>query len=72
MGIDIDKTFAALRERLQQVNDIERAAAVLGWDQATYMPAGGAAARGRQMAILGSLAHEHFTDPEVGRWLDAL
>ncbi len=72
MGIDIDKTFAALRERLQQVNDIERAAAVLGWDQATYMPAGGAAARGRQMAILGSLAHERFTDPEVGRWLDAL
>jgi carboxypeptidase Taq len=70
--MEIERSLANLRERLQQVNDLERAAAVLAWDQATYMPAGGAAARGRQLAVLGALAHERFTDPEVGRLLDAL
>ncbi|MCX6019835.1 MAG: carboxypeptidase M32 [Chloroflexi bacterium] len=69
---DAKAGLVQLRERLQQVNDIERAAAVLSWDQATYMPPGGAAARGRQMAVLGSLAHERFTDPVVGTLLDAL
>ncbi|MEP7358928.1 MAG: carboxypeptidase M32, partial [Anaerolineales bacterium] len=29
-------------------------------------------ARGRQMSILARLAHEKFTDPEIGRLLDAL
>jgi carboxypeptidase Taq len=46
--------------------------AVLGWDQTTYMPAGGAPARGRQQATLGRIAHEMFTDPAIGRLLDDL
>lgn len=59
-----------LKTRLHTINDIESAAAVLQWDQSTGMPPGGAAARGRQLATLGRLAHEHFTDPAVGRLLD--
>jgi carboxypeptidase Taq len=46
--------------------------AVLGWDQATYMPPGGAVARARQGALLSRLAHERFTDPALGRLLDEL
>lgn len=61
-----------LKNRLAEVSDLNAASAVLGWDQATYMPAGGAEARGRQMATLGSLAQTKFTDAEVGRLLDAL
>ena len=45
---------------------------MLDWDQATYMPSGGAAARGRQGATLGRLAHEKSVDPALGRLLDAL
>ena len=45
---------------------------MLGWDQATYMPPGGAAARARQGATLSRLAHERFTDPALGRLLDEL
>jgi carboxypeptidase Taq len=45
---------------------------VLGWDQATYMPPGGAAARARQGATLSRLAHEKFVDPALGRLLDQL
>jgi carboxypeptidase Taq len=36
------------------------------------MPARGAAVRAEQLATLGKIAHEKFTDPEVGRLLDEL
>ena len=61
-----------LRARLAEVDDLKSAAALLHWDQATYMPPGGAAARGRQSATLSRLAHEKFTDARVGQLLDAL
>jgi carboxypeptidase Taq len=61
-----------LKSRLLEVNDLNAAAAVLNWDQATYMPAGGAAARARQNATLHRLAHERLVDPSVGKLLDAL
>jgi carboxypeptidase Taq len=61
-----------LRQQLYEVADLNSAAAVLNWDMSTYMPPGGAPARGRALATLGRLAHEKFTDPEVGRLLDAL
>ncbi len=68
----VEKRLAALKERLAEVADLEAASAVLGWDQATYMPRGGAGARGAQSATLDRLAHEKFTDPDIGRLLDAL
>lgn len=57
---------------LREVADLEAAAAVLEWDQMTYMPDGGAEARGRQLAVLSELAHQKATAPEIGRLLDAL
>ena len=68
----MEQKFAELKARLVAINDLESAAAVLGWDQATYMPPGGARSRARQLATLGRLAHEQFTDPAIGRLLDAL
>ncbi len=64
--------FADLRARLLEISDLNRANAVLGWDQSTYMPSGGGAARGRQQALLGRLSHERFTDKAVGCLLDRL
>ncbi len=64
--------FRDLKARLGEVSNLRRAAAVLSWDQTTYMPRGGAAARGRQLATLQRLAHERFTDPAVGLLLDEL
>jgi carboxypeptidase Taq len=43
--------------------------ALLGWDEQTYMPAGGALHRGSQMALLAGLHHEWATDPKVGELL---
>ena len=64
--------FQQLKTRLLEVNDISSAAGLLYWDQSTYMPPGGAPARARQTATLRRLAHEKFSDPEIGRLLDAL
>lgn len=61
-----------LKRRLLEVDDLESASSLLNWDQSTYMPPGGATARGRQLATLGELAHQKRTDPEIGRLLDAL
>ena len=65
------KSLAELKQVLFEVYDLKHAAALLSWDQTTYMPPGGAPARGRQMALLSRLAHERFTDAAVGRLIDA-
>jgi len=61
-----------LKTILAEVADLNNAAALLGWDQQTYMPPGGAAARGNQLATLGKIAHVRFTSEEVGRLLEDL
>ena len=68
----MEQKLQELKTRLLEVNDLNSANALLSWDQTTYMPPGGAAARGRQMATLGRLAHEKFTDPAIGKLLDDL
>ena len=42
--------LGALRERLAELADLHGAAALLSWDQNTYMPPGGADARAEQLA----------------------
>lgn len=64
--------LAELKLRLEHVADLQGTAALLGWDQATYMPAGGSETRGRQLATVARLAHEAFVDPAVGSLLDRL
>ena len=65
-------TYEELRTRLSEISDLRGAIAVLSWDQSTYMPQGGAEARGRQLATLEQLAHEKFTAPAIGVLLDEL
>jgi carboxypeptidase Taq len=64
--------LAELRHRLAEIGDLGSAGALLGWDQATYMPGRGISARSRQSALLHRLAHEKATDPALGRLLDEL
>lgn len=61
-----------LKHRLSEINDIESVVSLLNWDQATYMPTGGALARGRQIATLKQIAHQKFTDPALGQLLEDL
>jgi carboxypeptidase Taq len=68
----MEKKLEQLRAILADISDLTYAAALLGWDQQTYMPPGGAEARGNQLALLGRLVHERATSPELGKLLDEL
>lgn len=68
----MENKFEELRNRLTEIDDLNASAALLYWDQSTYMPPGGAPARGRQLATLGRLAHEKLIDEALGRLLDDL
>jgi carboxypeptidase Taq len=61
-----------LKTRLGEIRDLNHASALLGWDQQTYMPPGGAAARAEQLATLQKTAHAWFIADEIGELLEAL
>jgi carboxypeptidase Taq len=67
-----EQLLAELKHRLREISDLNATGDVLSWDQATYMPAGGADARGRQRAMLCRLAHVRAVAPALGRLIDAL
>jgi len=62
-------SLTALKCRLADVHHLHTAAAVLDWDQQTYMPPGGVEARAEQKAVLSRLAHTLFTADETGALL---
>jgi carboxypeptidase Taq len=68
----LEAKLANLKNRMQEYMDLRWAAALLSWDQATYMPPEGASGRGRQMALLTRISFEKLGDPEVGKLLDEL
>jgi carboxypeptidase Taq len=61
-----------LRVRLGEISDFNAAAAVLRWDQQTYMPPAGAEARATQLATLSKTAHARLTSDEIGALLEDL
>ncbi|MCL4826993.1 MAG: carboxypeptidase M32 [Caldilinea sp.] len=75
-GVNVDaqlqEKWKELKARWQEIYDLTGVSALLNWDQTTYMPPAGAAARSRQLALLERLAHERRTDPAIGRLLDEL
>jgi carboxypeptidase Taq len=68
MSAKLDRLKAIVGE----ISDVRSAAGLLGWDQQTYMPAGGNAARGQHLATLGKISHELVTSDEVGKLLSDL
>jgi carboxypeptidase Taq len=69
------KTVDALTARLLEIQRINSAAALLSWDQETYMPAGGGEARAEQISTLQGIAHQKLVSPEIERllttWVDS-
>ncbi|HLT78851.1 MAG TPA: carboxypeptidase M32 [Ferrovibrio sp.] len=60
------KSYRALEQRFRRIAAVNGALAVLGWDQSTMMPEGGAKVRAEQMAVLSVVRHEWITDPAIG------
>src|SRR6266481_3364331 len=67
-----DSAYFELIRRIRDAGVLASCAGLLGWDERTYMPRGGAAHRGEQMALLARLGHEMLTDPRVGEALAAI
>jgi carboxypeptidase Taq len=59
-----------LKDILGEVSDVNRAGAVLAWDQETNMPPRGIANRADQLTTLRRIGHVRFTADEVGGLLD--
>ena len=68
----MEEKMQQLRNILAEISDLNNSSSLLGWDQQTYMPPGGAEGRGNQLALLGRLAHERGTSPELGKLLEEL
>lgn len=65
-------TYSAYKESMRKIADVQFAAAVLNWDQETYMPQKGAEFRAQQLSTLAGIAHELATDKELGNLLGTL
>lgn len=56
---------------LREVSELHAALGILGWDEQTMLPAGAAAARGRQKAALAGVAHEKAASPALAQAIAA-
>ncbi|MFC1997897.1 carboxypeptidase M32 [Chloroflexota bacterium] len=61
-----------LKTTLNEIADLEAAAALMGWDQQVNMPPDGAEARGNQLATVQKLIHQKSITPEMGQLIEDL
>ena len=62
--------YTKLMERVKDVARLRAVHELLDWDQETYMPKNGVAARAEQSALIAGLAHEHLVSDETRSLLD--
>ncbi|HWD64329.1 MAG TPA: carboxypeptidase M32 [Solirubrobacteraceae bacterium] len=55
---------------MAELEDLRNASAVLGWDQQTMMPPGGAPQRSETLATLQRIRHERFISEDTGRLIE--
>ncbi len=66
---DVKSTYQRLIAEVKQIALLGSCAGVLGWDEQTYMPKGGARHRAEQLALLVGMVHARATAPQIGDWL---
>jgi carboxypeptidase Taq len=65
----VEEKLRELKTRLGEIEDLKAAANVLEWDQMTYMPSGGTAARAEQLATLRKTATTGYLTENSSRSL---
>jgi len=68
----LEEKLQQLKTTLGEISDLVHISELLGWDQQTYMPPGGAEGRGAQLAAINTIIHQKFTSAEIGQLLEAL
>jgi carboxypeptidase Taq len=61
--------YSELLRRTRELSYLASTSSLLGWDEQTFMPEGGAVHRSAQMGLLAGLHHERATDPKFGELL---
>jgi carboxypeptidase Taq len=64
--------YETLEARFREINDLEHAAAILSWDEATMMPPESGDARAAALATLAGVMHEKMTAPDTGDLIQQL
>ena len=59
-------SYQILEARFREIAHLNHAEAMLGWDEAVIMPAGGGDARGQALATLAGVIHERLAAPDMG------
>ncbi|MDR2535383.1 MAG: carboxypeptidase M32 [Treponema sp.] len=68
----LDENLENLHAIDREYRHLEKAVAVLQWDQETYLPSKGVEERAEQLAVLQRIAHERLASTETGRLLKDL
>jgi len=63
--------YEKLRTRAKEIALVDSAAALLNWDEETYMPRKALPFRAEQLAFFSGWSHRQFTALEVGDWIKA-
>jgi len=64
--------YEELVRRSRERSLLASCSSLLSWDEQTYLPRGGAAYRGDQMALLAGLHHQRGTDPRIGELIETV
>ena len=66
------KSYKDLLERLREITHLNHASAVLNYDRQVFMPQNDRpqSSRGKQLAVLATIAHQKSTDPIIGQLIE--
>jgi len=67
-----EQAYGELVQWCKEAATLSSCAALLGWDERTYLPTAGATHRGDQLALLAKLVHERATSPRIAEWLSQI
>ncbi len=67
----MDESVKKLKKIDEEIQILSHSAALLGWDQETYMPGGAITERARQLSTLSGIVHDRLTDRKTGELLES-
>lgn len=62
--------WTPLLARIQELEDLDGVLGLMSWDEETYAPRAGRAARGQQTATLEAIRHQRLSDPALGALIE--
>jgi carboxypeptidase Taq len=68
----VESAYQELCGLLREAELLGTCGSVLGWDEQTYMPKGGAEHRANQLSLLAGLTHDRKVAPRIGELLSEL